>query len=92
MLDKSSQGRQSPERFFWYTTASIFPLHQTYIQQVIDQTLSCIIEANGTYIEDSTGKNVRHGVQGEAASLEKKKSEALPVEPVILNSFNKMLQ
>jgi hypothetical protein len=62
------------------------------INRVIDQTLSRIIKANGTYIEDSTGKNVRHGVRGEAASLEKKKREALPVEPAVLDSFNEMLQ
>jgi hypothetical protein len=38
-------------------------------------TLQRIIDANGTYIEDNSKKTVRHSVQAEAASIQKKKRE-----------------
>jgi len=49
-----------------------------------------IIDAEGVYIEDSSKKIVRSGVRGEAEARIKR--ESLPVDPVALNGFNRMLK
>jgi hypothetical protein len=62
------------------------------INRVFDETLTRIAEARGTYIEDSSTRQVRHGVRGEAASIAaKKKRETLPVDKAALDSFNGMV-
>jgi len=55
-------------------------------------TLQRIIDANGTYIEDDSKKTARHGVRAEAASIQKKKRESLPVDNAALDAFNGMVQ
>jgi hypothetical protein len=63
------------------------------INRVFEETLPRIVEARGTYIEDSSKRQVRHGVRGEAASIAaKKKRETLPVDRAALDSFNGMVQ
>jgi hypothetical protein len=58
--------------------------------RVFDETIQRIIDAKGTYIEDSSMKIARHGVRGEAQARHKKR-EVLPVDPVALDGFNHML-
>ena len=62
------------------------------INRVFSRTLQRIIDANGTYIEDDSKKMVRHGVRAEAASIQKKKRESLPVDNAALEAFNGMVQ
>jgi hypothetical protein len=62
------------------------------INRVFSSTLQRIIDANGTYIEDDSTKTVRHGVRAEAASIQKKKRESLPVDNAVLQLFNGMVQ
>jgi hypothetical protein len=62
------------------------------INRVFSTTLQRIIDANGTYIEDDSKKTVRHGVRAEAASIQKKKRESLPVDNAALDAFNGMVQ
>jgi hypothetical protein len=60
--------------------------------RVFCSTLQRIIDANGTYIEDDSRKKVRHGVRAEAASIEKKKRESLPVDNAVMELFHGMVQ
>jgi hypothetical protein len=63
------------------------------IHRIYHETLPRIVEARGTYIEDSSKRQVRHGVRGEAASIAgKKKRETLPVDRAASDAFNGMLQ
>jgi hypothetical protein len=62
------------------------------IDRVFSSTLQRIIDASGTYIEDDSKKMVRHGVRAEAASIQKKKRESLPVDNAALELFNGMVQ
>jgi hypothetical protein len=57
------------------------------ISRVFCSTLQRIIDANGTYIEDSSTKKIRHGVRAEAASIERKKRETLPVDSAMMDHF-----
>jgi hypothetical protein len=50
---------------------------------------SKIIDAKGTYIEDSSKKIARHDIHGQAEALNGQ--ETLPIDPVAMDGFNPML-
>jgi hypothetical protein len=60
------------------------------INRIFTDTLGRIIDAEGTYIEDESGKSVRHGVRAEAAAA--KKRETLPVDAAMMNLFTGMVE
>jgi hypothetical protein len=68
------------------------------IDRIKDETLQRIVDANGTYIEDSTGKGARHGVrldaQQEAEKAEKRKKErnVIKADPAVVKSFDDMFK
>jgi hypothetical protein len=61
------------------------------IDRIKDETLQRIVDANGTYIEDSTGKGARHGVRLEAeqeAEKRKKERNIIKADPDLIKSFD----
>jgi hypothetical protein len=59
------------------------------VKRIFEETLQCIVEAQGCYIEDSSKKIERSGVRAEAAAAYKR--ETLPVDVLALETFNKMV-
>jgi hypothetical protein len=65
------------------------------IDRIKDETLQRIVDANGTYIEDSTGKGTRHGVRLDAqqeAEERKKERNVIKADPAIVKSFDDMFK
>jgi hypothetical protein len=60
------------------------------IKRIFEETLGRIVEAQGCYIEDSSGRIARSGVRAEAAA--ECKRETLPVDASALTSFHKMVE
>jgi hypothetical protein len=56
---------------------------------VYKETLQCIVNAEGIYIEDSSKKIVQNGIRGEAEAHNRR--EALAVDPIALEGFNRIL-
>ena len=59
------------------------------IKRIFEETLGRIVEAQGCYIEDSSGRIARSGVRAEAAAEYKRKT--IPVDASALTSFHKMV-
>jgi hypothetical protein len=62
------------------------------INRVFTETLTRIIEAKGTYIEDFSNKSTRHGVRAQHAAAVTKKSETLPVDAAATDAFIRMVK
>ena len=62
------------------------------IERIKNETLQRIVDAEGTYIEDSTGKGTRHGVRGAAQieELAKKRKPRIKADPDAIKSFYAM--
>jgi hypothetical protein len=61
------------------------------VGRVWGETLTRIIDAKGTYIEDCLNKTIRHGVRAQHAA-EAKKSEPLPVDAAATAAFIRMVK
>jgi hypothetical protein len=60
------------------------------LYRVFNDTRQQIIDAKGTYIEDSSSKEIaQHGICGQAEALNRQ--ETLPINPVVMDGFNCML-
>jgi hypothetical protein len=63
------------------------------IDRIKDSTLHHIIEANGTYIDDSCNKKSRHGVRLAKEQEERKKSnKAIKSDPALKREYDTLLQ
>ena len=60
------------------------------VDRIKNETLQRIIDAKGTYIEDSSGKKARKGVRGEAEK-EAKAERAIMTDPLLLEKFKEMI-
>jgi hypothetical protein len=59
------------------------------LYQVFNDTRQQIIDAKGTYIEDSLKKIAWHGIRGQAEALNRRQTQ--PINPGAMDGFNHML-
>jgi hypothetical protein len=80
------------------TLETNFPVAKRIVEdldRIKDETLQRIVDANGCYIEDSTGKGARHGVRLDAqqeAERRKKERNVIKADPAVVKSFNDMFK
>jgi hypothetical protein len=60
------------------------------VKRIFEETLGRIVEAQGCYIEESSGRIAQSGVRAEAAVNFKR--ETMPVDASVLTSFHKMVK